>query len=139
MSDMVVPSTHPTRHSPNAVARTEPIEVAFGIALLVLGTFIVLAVSNPLEIAVYAGGPIMAVIGIILTVVAVVKRSGNGPIVFGGTAFLLGSLLAVHDFLFPPGIAVFIHLGIGISTLVLGILQLAMRRRYYSKWFFRRK
>ena len=113
------------------------VEVAFGVALLILGTFILIAVSNPLEIAVYLGGPIMAVLGLGLAIAALIRRAGFGPVVFGFSAFVLGSLLGVHDFLFPPGIAVFIHLGIAIATLALGLLQLLKKRRYLTRWLGR--
>lgn len=112
-------------------------EVAFGVVLLVLGTFILLAVSNPLEIAVYLGGPIMALLGLGLAIAALVRRAGLGAVVFGFSAFVLGALLGVHDFLFPPGIAVFVHLGIAIATLVLGLLQLLKKRRYLTRWLAR--
>ena len=115
-----------------------PAELVFGVLLLALGTLIVVAVSNPLEIAVYAGGPIMAVLALVFMVVSIIRRAGMAPIVFGAVAFVLGALLAVHDFLFPPGIAVLIHLGIGIATLVLGVLQFAKKRSYYSRWIGKR-
>lgn len=135
----------PVERTPPSVAIATPsssparsiglVEVAFGIVLLVLGTFILIAVSNPLEIAVYAGGPIMAVAGLAVAITALVRRSGIPPVVFGAVAFLLGSGLAIHDLLFPPGIAIFIHLGIALATLLLGILQLAAKKRYYARWF----
>lgn len=110
-------------------------EVAFGVLLLAFGGLITAAVSNPLEFAVYLGGPVLALFGLAFVVRALALRLGAAPIVFGGLAFVFGSLLAVHDFLFAPGIATFIHLGIGIATLVLGILQLARKKRYYARWF----
>lgn len=118
--------------SPKAARRTE---IIFGILLLAMGALVTAAVSNPLEFAVYAGGPFMAIFGLVFVIRAAVKRLGAGPIVFGTMAFILGSLLAVHDFLFPPGIAVSIHLGIGVATLVLGILQIAAKKSYYNRWF----
>ncbi|MHB1260232.1 MAG: hypothetical protein ACYC2H_00805 [Thermoplasmatota archaeon] len=126
--------------SPGAGKKADPkstrrSEMALGIFLLAMGALITAAVSNPLEFAVYAGGPFMAIFGLVFAIRGIVKRMGVGPIIFGTVAFVLGSLLAVHDFLFMPGIAVFIHLGIGIATLVLGILQLLAKKRYYTRWF----
>ncbi|MFA5943520.1 MAG: hypothetical protein WC876_03530 [Candidatus Thermoplasmatota archaeon] len=111
--------------------------MVFGVLILVLGAFVLVAVSNPLEIAVYAGGPIMALAGLVFAIVSAIRKSGLAPVVFGVVAFLLGALLAVHDFLFPPGIAVLIHLSIAIATIVLGILQLARKKQYYARWFAR--
>ncbi|MFA5943524.1 MAG: hypothetical protein WC876_03550 [Candidatus Thermoplasmatota archaeon] len=102
---------------------------------MAMGALITAAVSNPLEFAVWAGGPFMAVFGLVFAIRAIVRRLGVGPIVFGTVAFVLGSLLAVHDFLFPPGIAALIHLSIGIATLVLGILQMFAKKRYFARWF----
>jgi uncharacterized membrane protein HdeD (DUF308 family) len=118
-------------------ARMNPVEVAFGVVLLVLGTFVLVAVSNPLEIAVYLGGPIMAVLGLAFAIVALVRKAGLSPVVVGLAAFLLGSLLGVHDFLFPPAIAVFVHLGIAVATIVVALLQLLKKRSYYARWFAR--
>lgn len=128
--------TKPQRQGTTAAARSvAPIELAFGVILIVFGVFIVIAVSNPLEIAVYAGGPIMALAGLVMAVLAAVRRLGPTPVLFGLVAFLLGGLLAIHDFLFPPGIAVLVHLGIGIATLVLGTLQVFAKKRFYARWF----
>ncbi|MEK6974917.1 MAG: hypothetical protein AABY18_01080 [Candidatus Thermoplasmatota archaeon] len=120
---------------PKPTRSMAPIEVGFGVVLIVLGAFVLAAVSNPLEIAVWAGGPILAVAGIVVAVLALVRRSGSAPLVFGFVAFFLGSLLAIHDFLFPPGIAVLVHLGIGVAIVILGILQLVSKKRYYARWF----
>lgn len=112
-------------------------ETALGIFLLAMGALITAAVSNPLEFVVWAGGPFMAAFGLVFAIRGTVKRMGVAPIIFGTVAFALGGLLAVHDFLFPPGIAVIIHLGIGLTTLVLGVLQLASGKQYYRRWFRR--
>lgn len=124
------PKTAKTRPKLNVRA-----ELIFGILLIAMGALITAAVSNPLEFAVYAGGPFMAIFGLAFAIRGALKRRSAGPIIFGGVAFLLGSLLAVHDFLFMPGIAVFIHLGIGVATLVLGILQVVAKKGFYSRWF----
>lgn len=121
----------PAKPTKRPVVRSE---LVFGILLVAMGALITAAVSNPLEFAVYAGGPFMAIFGLVFAIRAVVRRLGVGPIVFGTLAFVLGALLAVHDFLFPPGIAALIHLSIGISTLVLGILQLFAKKRYFARW-----
>ncbi len=112
-----------------------PVEVLFGVVLLVVGTFVLIAVSNPLEIAVYAGGPILAVMALAFAITAIIRRNGAAPATFGLVGFALGALLGIHDFLFPPGIATFVHLGIAIAILVLGILQLASKKRFVASWF----
>lgn len=110
------------------------IETVFGILLLALGGFVLAAVSNPLEIAVYSGGPVIAVLGLIMAIFSALRRR-IAPALFGGVAVVLGALLATHDLLFSPGIAVSIHLGLAIAILTLGLVQLAAKKRFYSRWF----
>lgn len=109
-------------------------ETSFGVGLLALGALVLLAVSNPLEVAVYAGGPVIAMNGMAIFALALWRKSGRARIALGLVTAFLGALLAVHDFLFPPGFAALVHLAIGLAIIAVAVLQLTGRRRYYGRW-----
>lgn len=109
--------------------------LVFGLLLVATGVFLLVALNNPLEIIVYVSGPVLALSGIALIIVMAVKRRPAVSTLTGLAATVLGSALAIHDLVLPPGVAVLVHLSIAIGALILGVLQLALRKRLWSRLF----
>lgn len=116
----------------NAARPVDPIRRAnlvLGIVMLVLGVFLMVSVSNELEIAVIVAGPILMLFGLAAILVVFTKELPASGTVFGMCSILLGAVLFVHDLAFQPPINDILHIGSSVTVLALGVLQLLGRLR----------
>lgn len=100
-----------------------------GIAMIVLGAFLMVSLGNELEIVVIVSGPILMLLGLGAILVVFTKELPASGTVFGMAAIALGAILFIHDLAFPVLIANILHIGSSISVLALGILQILGRLR----------
>jgi hypothetical protein len=91
--------------------------------LAVMGTLAVLSVFLPLEAAVFAGGPLLALVALLYAASKGILRQRGLAVTFGIAGAVLGVCLATHDFVFVGATAILVHLCIAICIVGLAAFQ----------------
>lgn len=108
-----------------------PHVVVYNLELAGMSLLAFLSVFLPLEAAVFAGGPMIALVSLLF----VASKLHFGPrrlfVPMGVAGALLGVLLATHDYMFTGSTAILVHLCTAIAllalTVFLGMTTLATR------------
>jgi hypothetical protein len=91
--------------------------------LAVMGGLGLASVFLPVEAAVFAGGPMLALVSLLYVVSKAVRGQMGLPIAFGLAGAILGVFLATHDYVFVGATAILVHLSIAICILGLAVFQ----------------
>lgn len=89
----------------------------------VMGLLAILSVFLPLEAAVFAGGPMLAIVALLYVASKGLRRQRGLAVTFGLAGIVLGVFLATHDFVFVGATAILVHLCIAICILGLAAFQ----------------
>ena len=98
--------------------------VILGVVMTAMGVFLMLSISNDLEIFVLISGPILMLAGLGAIMVMFVKNMAPSATWLGVAAVGLGTIIFIHDLVLPPALANIAHAGSGLGVLLIGILQL---------------
>ena len=98
-----------------------PHAVVYNLELAGMSLLAFLSVFLPLEAAVFAGGPMIALVSLLF----VASKLRFGPrrlfVPMGVAGALLGVLLATHDYMFTGSTAILVHLCTAIALLALAV------------------
>lgn len=95
----------------------------FGIEVLGMGILGIFSVFFPLEFAVYAGGPLVALVAALYIGSKWKRRESATGRFLGGVVLGLGVLLATHDYIFRPDIAIPVHFAVAVGLVVVAAMQ----------------
>jgi hypothetical protein len=88
-----------------------------------MGALALASVFLPLEAAVFAGGPMLALVSLLYGASKLVLRQGGLAMSLGIAGAVLGVSLATHDFVFAGATAILVHLCIALCILGLAVFQ----------------
>jgi hypothetical protein len=95
----------------------------YAVELALLGILALAAVFLPLEAAVFAGGPMLAVVSLLYAGSKALHGQRGLAVPFGIAGIVLGVFLATHDYIFVGATAILVHLCVSLCILGLAAFQ----------------